>query len=79
MTMSPAVKLAPIQITETQLSPPRLNAKGRGRSNSIVKVEEVGETQEQMLDQGMYVNINAEWVNRKGSLLFIYLLPAAGG
>ncbi|KAI5116622.1 hypothetical protein M0805_007793 [Coniferiporia weirii] len=78
MNMSPAVKLAPIQITETQLSPPRLNATKRGRSNSIVKVEDVGETQEQMLDQGMYVNINAEWVNRKGAWVMHPLLIMMG-
>lgn len=80
MTMSsPSVKIAPISLNATQLSPPRHSATaakgGRGRSNSIVKVEEVGETQEQFLDQSVYANINAEWVNRKGTshLLFVDL------
>lgn len=74
MPMSPAVKLAPITVTES-LSSVRnaANLSGRGRSNSLVKVEEVSETQEQMLDQSMYVNMNVEWVNRKG-LSFIYSL-----
>lgn len=32
-----------------------------------MKVEEVGErSQEEVLDQSLYANINAEWVNRKG-------------
>lgn len=67
---SSAVKITPISISATQLSPPRRKDNdGRGRSNSLVKVEEVGETQEQVLDQSLYVNINAEWVNRKGKLL----------
>ena len=40
---------------------------GRERSSSIVKVEKVGEeSQADVLDQGMYDNLNAEWVNRKG-------------
>lgn len=39
----------------------------RGRSGSIVKVEHVGDrTVEDALDQGAYVNINANWVNAKG-------------
>lgn len=50
----------------TQLTPPRIRS-GRARAPSIVKVEKVGEnSQEQVLDQGAYANINAEWVNRKG-------------
>jgi ORMDL family len=41
---------------------------GRDRSGSLVKVEPVGEgSLEQDLDQGAYVNINSEWVNRKGT------------
>lgn len=42
---------------------------GRARSSSIVKVESVGhDSQEQDLDQGVYDNVNAEWVNGKGEL-----------
>lgn len=67
ITMSPSVKISPIQVTETKLTPPRsISSKNRGRSNSIVKVEDVGASQEQVLDQSAYVNINAEWVNGKG-------------
>lgn len=32
-----------------------------------MKVEEVGEGQDQVLDQSVYANMNVEWVNRKGS------------
>ena len=40
---------------------------GRARSSSLVKVETVGQnSQEEDLDQGVYDNVNAEWVNRKG-------------
>lgn len=39
----------------------------RGRSGSIVKVEEVGEqSSEQILDRSAYPNMNANWVNAKG-------------
>lgn len=39
----------------------------RTRSGSLLKVEEVGEgSAEQDLDQNLYVNINADWVNMKG-------------
>ena len=41
---------------------------GRERSSSIVKVEKVGEeSQADVLDQSVYENLNAEWVNRKGT------------
>jgi hypothetical protein len=43
------------------------NRKSRGRSGSIVKIEEVGDHSiEEALDQSAYVNINASWVNAKG-------------
>jgi hypothetical protein len=39
----------------------------RTRSGSLLKVEQVGEgSAEQDLDQNLYVNINADWVNMKG-------------
>lgn len=42
-------------------------ARSRGRSGSIVKVEEVGEqSSDQILDRSAYVNMNANWVNAKG-------------
>lgn len=41
----------------------------RQRSASIVKVEQVGDrTTEEVLDQSAYVNINANWVNAKGTV-----------
>ncbi|OCH95902.1 Orm1 type endoplasmic reticulum protein [Obba rivulosa] len=52
---------------------------GRSRSSSLVKVETVGEnSQEEALDQGMYENVNAEWVNRKGAWLIHPVLIFAG-
>lgn len=40
---------------------------GRQRSSSLVKVEQIGEnSQEEALDENVYDNVNAEWVNRKG-------------
>lgn len=40
----------------------------RGRSGSIVKVEQVGDrSAEDALDQNVFVNINANWVNAKGA------------
>ena len=39
----------------------------RTRSGSLLKVEQVGEgSAEQDLDQNLYANINADWVNMKG-------------
>ena len=54
------------------LSPPeesvtQTKQRTRTRSGSLVKVEQVGEgSAEQDLDQNLYVNINADWVNMKG-------------
>ena len=61
-------------VKATTLSPrksssPGLSVRvGRERSSSIVKVEKIGdESQADVLDQGIYDNLNAEWVNRKGA------------
>ncbi|KAI0080823.1 Orm1 type endoplasmic reticulum protein [Panus rudis PR-1116 ss-1] len=52
---------------------------GRARSSSLVKVETVGQnSQEEDLDQSVYDNVNAEWVNRKGAWLIHPLLIVAG-
>ncbi|KAI9064887.1 Orm1 type endoplasmic reticulum protein [Trametes sanguinea] len=70
--------------TSSTLSPksgsPGLSVRvGRERSSSIVKVEKVGEeSQEEALDQSMYDNVNAEWVNRKGAWLIHPVLIFAG-
>jgi ORMDL family len=59
-----------VQLPILDLSPKTTSvtvARGRGRSNSIVKVEEVGNrSTEEVLDRSAYVNINADWVNSKG-------------
>lgn len=51
-------------------SPPKAAPlRARGRSGSIVKVEQVGDRSvEEILDRSAYVNINADWVNAKGTL-----------
>ncbi|KAI0638541.1 Orm1 type endoplasmic reticulum protein [Trametes polyzona] len=70
--------------TSSTLSPksgsPGLTVRvGRDRSSSIVKVEKVGEeSQEETLDQGVYDNVNAEWVNRKGAWVIHLVLIFAG-
>lgn len=69
MMEGPSVVITPVSVAATKLSPPR-HPGGRARSNSLIKVEEVGKrTQEEVLDQNVYANINAEWVNRKGEPL----------
>ncbi|BGP52937.1 hypothetical protein JCM8202_004018 [Rhodotorula sphaerocarpa] len=46
----------------------------RGRSSSIVSVQEVPETYDDQLDQGALTNVNAEWVNAKGAWLIHVVL-----
>jgi len=50
----------------------------RGRSGSFLKVEHVDTSNEEALDQAAYVNINAEWVNRKGAWMIHVVLIATG-
>ncbi|KAF9037809.1 Orm1 type endoplasmic reticulum protein [Hymenopellis radicata] len=51
----------------------------RGRSGSIVKVEQVGDrSAEDALDQNVFVNINANWVNAKGAWLIHVVLILVG-
>jgi hypothetical protein len=51
----------------------------RGRSGSIVKVEEVGDRSvEEVLDRSAYLNANADWVNAKGAWLIHVVLIALG-
>jgi hypothetical protein len=58
--------------TSSSTSELKVRVAGRGRSSSIVKVETVGEdSQEEGLDQSVYDNVNAEWVNRKGQFTMI--------
>lgn len=42
----------------------------RGRSGSLVEVQEVGYTEQDILDQSAYQNNNPEWVNAKGMCSF---------
>ena len=65
MSRSTTIKLPALNISP----PPRgfRTVKTRGRSGSIVKVEQVGDrSTEEALDRSAYVNINADWVNAKG-------------
>lgn len=65
MSRSTSIKLPALNIPPL----PRglRTVKTRGRSGSIVKVEQVGDrSTEEALDRSVYVNINADWVNAKG-------------
>ncbi|KAL1944153.1 hypothetical protein VTO73DRAFT_3338 [Trametes versicolor] len=76
--------MAATRTSSSTLSPksasPGLSVRtGRDRSSSIVKIEKVGEeSQEEALDQGVYDNLNAEWVNRKGAWLIHLVLILTG-
>jgi len=57
----------------------QIKQRQRTRSGSLLKVEQVGEASaEQDLDQNIYVNINADWVNMKGAWLVHPLLVFCG-
>jgi len=43
------------------------SAGGRARSGSLVTVEEIQESLDDVLDQTVYPNVNQEWVNGKGA------------
>jgi hypothetical protein len=67
MDKATTIKLPPIQI-----GPETGNGKRRPRSSSIgVKLDTVGSrSAEEVLDQNAYVNLNADWVNAKGTFSF---------
>ena len=73
---SPTLSVPTLSL-ETSASTSELKVRmGRARSSSLVKVETVGQnSQEEDLDQGVYDNVNAEWVNRKGMHALFSLLP----
>lgn len=74
MTRPTTIKLPALDINAS----PRSN-KGRPRSSSIVKVEEVGhDSLEEVLDQSAYLNFNADWVNAKGAWLIHVVLIIFG-
>jgi len=64
--------------TSTSHSSSASKLKGRARSASYVKVEEIQETVDDLLDQSAYTNVNQEWVNRKGAWLIHPVLIVAG-
>ncbi|KAG8936512.1 hypothetical protein FRC03_002519 [Tulasnella sp. 419] len=75
----PAITIPSIsQHASSSLAPSTTNLKGRARSSSIVKLEEVGEGFDELLDQSVYRNLNTEWVNRKGAWAIHIVLIAAG-
>ncbi|KAG6850197.1 hypothetical protein H0H93_016626 [Arthromyces matolae] len=79
MSRPTTIKLPPhLDISTT--TPRTLSPRGRPRSASIVKVEEVGDDRsiEESLDRGAFVNINADWVNVKGAWLIHVVLLFAG-
>lgn len=47
----------------------------RPRSSSIVSVTEIPENYDDTLDQGALNNVNADWVNYKGTII-PYLIPS---
>ncbi|KAF8897861.1 Orm1 type endoplasmic reticulum protein [Infundibulicybe gibba] len=77
MNRPTTIKLPVLDLTSA--SPKKASIRGRGRSGSIVKVEEVGDRSvEEVLDRSAYVNINANWVNAKGAWLIHVVLIMLG-
>ncbi|TEB30052.1 Orm1 type endoplasmic reticulum protein [Coprinellus micaceus] len=75
MSRSPSIHLPAISLAD----PPKgKHLRSRGRSNSIVKVEHVGDRVEEVLDRDVYMNINADWVNAKGAWLIHVVLIVCG-
>ncbi|KAF8076743.1 ORMDL family-domain-containing protein [Lyophyllum atratum] len=73
MSRSTTIKLPILDLSAT--APRTITMRGRPRSASIVKVEEVGDRSiEESLDRSAYVNINANWVNAKGAWLIHVVL-----
>ncbi|KAG6813040.1 hypothetical protein H0H92_014575 [Tricholoma furcatifolium] len=66
MSRSTTIRLPVLDIPPSTPRSPTM--RGRQRSSSIVQVQEVGASSiEESLDRSAYVNINANWVNVKGS------------
>jgi len=65
MSRPTTIKLPALDLSAAKSHAP---LRARGRSGSIVKVEEVGDRSvDEVLDRSAYVNINADWVNAKGA------------
>ncbi|KAI0065772.1 Orm1 type endoplasmic reticulum protein [Artomyces pyxidatus] len=73
----PNIKLPGLSI-HTSGSGSASHASRRGRSGSLLKVEKVDSSTEEVLDQSAYANLNAEWVNRKGAWMIHVVLIATG-
>ncbi|KAF8806303.1 Orm1 type endoplasmic reticulum protein [Phlegmacium glaucopus] len=77
MSRSTTIKLPALHIPSPQTG--FRTIKTRGRSGSLVKVEQVGDrSNEEALDRSAYVNINADWVNAKGAWLIHVVLIICG-
>jgi len=75
MNRPPSINLPPI----SSVAATHANMRPRGRSGSIVKIEQVGDHSiEETLDQSAYLNINASWVNAKGAWLIHVVLIVIG-
>jgi hypothetical protein len=76
MSRATTIKLPALDLSSANTS---ASLRTRGRSGSIVKVEEVGDRSvEEVLDRSAYVNINADWVNAKGAWLIHVVLIILG-
>ncbi|KAF8338736.1 Orm1 type endoplasmic reticulum protein [Cantharellus anzutake] len=67
-----------LNIITSSASPESSSTKRRGRSGSIVAVQEVAGDQQDLLDQSAFGNINADWVNSKGAWLIHPVLIFTG-
>lgn len=73
---APSVTISPVALsTSTSSGSPSSKLKGRARSGSLMKVEEIKESVDDVLDQSAYQNVNQEWVNRKGGPISIRAVP----
>lgn len=54
------------------------NSQKRGRSSSILSIHEIKENYDDALDQSAMSNLNADWVNYKGTCCFFLFLKPFG-
>lgn len=64
---APTINLPALSIQTSRSSMEDKLAPRRARSGSLVKMEKMDSTNDQMLDQEVYPNVNADWVNLKGA------------
>ncbi|KAJ3996951.1 Orm1 type endoplasmic reticulum protein [Lentinula boryana] len=70
--------IQPLDITPQPRSSLSTSMNSRGRSSSLLKVEHVGSSTVEDLDQNTYVNNNANWVDAKGAWLIHVVLICVG-